>query len=192
MRNREIGIFQYLEEGALLRGSVSVSDVNRITEELFLTLFNGHKIITCGNGGSMCDAMHFAEELTGRYKNDRRPLPAIAISDPSHITCTANDFGFEEIFSRYIQAHAKEGDCVLIFSTSGNSPNCRYAATMAKLKGAKVLALLGKDGGRLKDLVDKYVIVPSQDSGLIQEIHGSLIHVMIRIIEQELKEKGFV
>jgi D-sedoheptulose 7-phosphate isomerase len=192
MRNREIGIFQYLEEGALLRGSVSVSDVNRITEELFLTLFSGHKIITCGNGGSMCNAMHFAEELTGRYKNDRRPLPAIAISDPSHITCTANDFGFEEIFSRYIQAHAKEGDCVLIFSTSGNSPTCRYAATMAKLKGAKVLALLGKDGGRLKDLVDKYVIVPSQDSGLIQEIHGSLIHVMIRIIEQELKEKGFV
>lgn len=148
---------------------------------------NGNKIISCGNGGSMCDAMHFAEELSGRYRADRKALPAIAISDPSHITCTANDYGFESIFSRFIEAIGNKGDILLAISTSGNSMNIIKAAESALENGLKVVALTGKDGGALRNLATVEIRVPhSGYSDRIQEIHIKVIHSLIHYIEQNI------
>jgi D-sedoheptulose 7-phosphate isomerase len=132
----------------------NITAIESVGELLSDVLKSGKKIISCGNGGSMSDAMHFAEELSGRFRDDRRGLAAIAISDPSHITCTANDYGFEAIFSRYVEALGQEGDALLAISTSGNSVNVLRAAEAARKKNMKVVALTGKDGGKLKDLAD--------------------------------------
>lgn len=142
------------------------------------------KLISCGNGGSMCDAMHFAEELTGRFRKERRPLPAIAISDPSHITCCGNDYGFDRIFSRFVEGVGSKGDLLLGISTSGNSPNIINAVDSAKAKGMKTVALLGKDGGKLKDQVDLPIIVSAETSDRIQEVHIKIIHITIEMIEK--------
>jgi D-sedoheptulose 7-phosphate isomerase len=148
---------------------------------------SGNKIISCGNGGSMSDAMHFAEELTGRFRNNRKSIAAIAISDPSHITCTANDYGFEHIFSRYIEGVAKQGDVLLAISTSGNSKNIVEAVKAAKEKQMKVVALTGKDGGKLADMVDIEIRAPfSTYADKAQEIHIKVIHILIKNMEQEL------
>jgi D-sedoheptulose 7-phosphate isomerase len=148
---------------------------------------SGNKIISCGNGGSMSDAMHFAEELTGRFRNNRKSIAAIAISDPSHITCTANDYGFEHIFSRYIEGVAKQGDVLLAISTSGNSENIVEAVKAAKEKQMKVVALTGKDGGKLADMVDLEIRAPfTIYADRAQEIHIKVIHILIKNIEQEL------
>lgn len=147
----------------------------------------GCKAISCGNGGSMCDAMHFAEELTGRFRENRRGLAAIAISDPSHMTCVGNDFGFDYIFSRYVEAVGQAGDVLLAISTSGNSPNILNAAKEAKAKGMKVVALTGKSGGELSGYADVELCAPHMGySDRIQEIHIKIIHVMIRHIESKL------
>mgnify|MGYP006202721729 FL=1 len=121
---------------------------------------NGGKIISCGNGGSMCDAMHFAEELTGKFREERSPIPAVSISDPSHITCVGNDYGFDAIFSRYVESVGNTGDVLLAISTSGKSTNVIRAAEEANRKGIKVVALTGKDGGELSDLCDIEIRVP--------------------------------
>ena len=148
------------------------------------TISQGNKIISCGNGGSMCDAMHFAEELTGKFRDERKPLPAIAISDPSHITCVGNDYGFANIFSKYIEGVGKEGDAILAISTSGNSPNIINAAKISKEKGMKVVSLTGKDGGELSKLSDVEIRVPHLGySDRIQEIHIKVIHILILLIE---------
>lgn len=148
------------------------------------SLSSGGKIISCGNGGSLCDAMHFAEELTGRFQKDRRPLPAIAISDPSHITCVANDFGFDFIFSRTIEALGKTEDILLAISTSGNSQNIINAIDSAKKKGMKVVGLTGNSGGRMASLVDVEIRVPYTGfSDRIQEIHIKVIHSLVNFIE---------
>ncbi|MCT4588556.1 MAG: D-sedoheptulose 7-phosphate isomerase [Carboxylicivirga sp.] len=148
----------------------------------------GGKIISCGNGGSMSDAMHFAEELTGRFRDDREGLAAIAISDPTHITCVGNDYGFDYIFSRYIEAVGKAGDILLAISTSGNSVNIIKAVEAAKEKGMKVLALTGKSGGKLADLADIEIRAPHNGySDRIQEIHIKVIHVLIQQIESLAK-----
>lgn len=147
---------------------------------------NNGKAMSCGNGGSMCDSMHFVEELTGRYKKDRPPLAAISMGDPSHITCVSNDYGFNYIFSRNVEAWGQEGDVLLAISTSGNSPNIIEAVKMAKTKKMKVIGLLGKSGGELASMVDIPIIVPSQDSGRIQEIHIKCIHIFIEGIERAL------
>ncbi len=147
----------------------------------------GNKVMTCGNGGSMCDAMHFAEELTGRFRHDRRSLPAVAIADASHITCTGNDYGFDAIFSRYVEGVGIEGDVLLGISTSGNSPNIVNAVKSAKEKGITTVGLLGKDGGDLKDLVDLPIIVPADTSDRIQEVHIKIIHIVIEMTEKQLK-----
>jgi len=145
------------------------------------------KVISCGNGGSHCDAMHFAEELTGRYRNHRKALPAICISDPSHITCVGNDYGFEFIFSRYIEALGNKGDVLLGISTSGNSANVIHAAQAAREKGMKVIILSGKDGGKLANLADVEVRVPHAGyADRIQEVHIKVIHILILLIEKEL------
>jgi D-sedoheptulose 7-phosphate isomerase len=149
---------------------------------------NGNKIITCGNGGSHCDAMHFAEEMTGKFRNDRKPLPAIAISDPSHITCVGNDFGFSQVFSRFVESLGKNGDILLAISTSGDSENILQAAYTAQKKGMHVIALLGRDGGRLAGLADQSIIVPHFGfSDRIQEIHIKIIHILIYLVERLVK-----
>ncbi|MDB4013096.1 D-sedoheptulose 7-phosphate isomerase [Cyclobacteriaceae bacterium] len=148
---------------------------------------NGGKIITCGNGGSHCDAMHFAEELTGRYRNDRKSLPAIAISDAAHLTCVGNDYGYEFIFSRFIEGMGNNGDVLLAISTSGNSMNIVNAVKAAKKKNMKTIVLTGKDGGKLADMADRLLIVPHFGfADRIQEIHIKIIHIMILLIEQKI------
>lgn len=147
---------------------------------------NGSKAISCGNGGSMCDAMHFAEELTGRFRNDRRSLPAIAISDPAHISCTGNDYGFDAIFSRYVEGVGHPGDLLLAISTSGNSPNIINAVRTAREKDIYTVGLLGKDGGKLNNMVDLPIIVPAETSDRIQEVHIKVIHIVIEITEKLL------
>lgn len=149
---------------------------------------SGGKVISCGNGGSMCDAMHFAEELTGRFRNHRKALPAIAVSDPSYLTCTANDYGFEEVFSRFVEGLGNKEDVLLAISTSGNSKNVINAARKAKEKGMKVIALTGKDGGELKKLADIEIRAPfSEYADRAQEIHQKVIHCIISGIEEQLK-----
>lgn len=144
------------------------------------------KIISCGNGGSLCDAAHFAEELTGRFRKDRRALAALTINDPSHITCVANDFGYEHIFSKFIEAHGKKGDVLLAISTSGNSPNVLKAVEYAKQRQMKIVGLTGKDGGALKSLCDVAIVVPSLVTDRIQEVHIKCIHIFIEGIERAL------
>ena len=151
------------------------------------SIHNGNKIISCGNGGSMCDAMHFAEELSGRFRNDRKGLAAISISDPSHISCVANDFGYEYIFSRYVDAIGCKGDVLLGISTSGNSENVIKAVELAKSKGIKTIVLTGKTGGKLAALADLEIRAPhSEYADRAQEIHIKVIHALIDGVEKEL------
>ena len=147
-------------------------------------LMNGHKIISCGNGGSMCDAMHFAEELSGRYRDDRKALAAVSISDSSHLSCVGNDYGYAYVFSRYLEALGNKGDVLLAISTSGNSENVLNAIKVAKVKGIIVVGLTGKDGGKMADLCDVEVRAPqSQYADRAQEIHIKIIHSLIDYIE---------
>lgn len=147
----------------------------------------GGKIISCGNGGSHCDAMHFAEELTGRYRDNRKAIPAICVSDPSHLSCVSNDYGYEFVFSRYIEALGNKGDVMLGISTSGNSPNIIRAAQVAKEKGMTVIILSGKDGGKLAPLADIELRVPHFGyADRIQEVHIKIIHILILLIEKEV------
>lgn len=149
-----------------------------------IALKNGNKIISCGNGGSMCDAMHFAEELSGRFRENRQGLAAVSISDPSHISCVANDYGYQFVFSRYLEALGKEGDVLLGISTSGNSENVILAVEKAKELGIKTIVLTGKDGGKLADLADLEIRAPhSKYADRAQEIHIKIIHNLILGIE---------
>jgi len=152
---------------------------------------NKGRVFSCGNGGSMCDSLHFAEELTGRYRKDRAPLPATGISEAGHITCIANDFGFEYIFSRFVEAWGNQGDVLLAISTSGNSANVIKAVEVAKSKGMKVVGLLGKDGGKLKSMVDVPIIIDCPITDRIQEIHIKCIHIFIEGIERSLFPENY-
>jgi D-sedoheptulose 7-phosphate isomerase len=148
---------------------------------------NGKKIISCGNGGSMCDAMHFAEELSGRYRNDRPAFPAISISDPSHISCVANDYGYDAVFSRMVEAIGQSGDVLFAISTSGNSQNVIHAINAAKLKNMLVIALTAKAGGKIAQLCDVEIRAPYSDfSDRAQEIHIKIIHSLIDYIERHV------
>lgn len=159
--------------------------IHKAASIMAVSLKNGGKIISCGNGGSHCDAMHFAEELTGKYREDRPALPAIAISDPSYMSCTANDYGYENVFSRFIEGLGRPGDVLLVISTSGNSPNVIRAAEAAKEKGMQVVALTGKGGGKLAYLADAEVRVSHNGyADRIQEIHIKVIHIFIYLIEK--------
>lgn len=151
------------------------------------SLQSGGKIMSCGNGGSMCDAMHFAEELSGRYRDDRPAIAAVSISDPSHITCVGNDYGFDYIFSRYVEANGRQGDVLLAISTSGNSKNVLEASAVAKQKGIKIIALTGKSGGKLAEIADVEIRAPhSTYADRAQEIHIKVIHSLIDFIENRL------
>ncbi|ENM5757405.1 D-sedoheptulose 7-phosphate isomerase [Vibrio mimicus] len=147
----------------------------------------GGKVLSCGNGGSHCDAMHFAEELTGRYRENRPGYPGIAISDPSHLSCVSNDFGYEYVFSRYVEAVGAKGDVLFGLSTSGNSGNILKAIDAAKVKGMKTIALTGKDGGKMAGLADVEIRVPHFGyADRIQEVHIKIIHIIIQLIEKEM------
>jgi len=148
-------------------------------------------VFICGNGGSHCDSMHFAEELTGRYRKNRRPLGALALGDASHTTCVSNDYGFEFIFSRQLEALARPGDVCIGLSTSGNSQNVIKAIEYAKTNGITSVGLLGKNGGKLKELVDTAIIVPAETSDRIQEIHIKIIHIVIESVERVLFPENY-
>lgn len=151
---------------------------------MIAALKTGNKIFSVGNGGSMCDAMHFAEEMTGRFRRNRRALPAIAIADASHITCSANDYGYDSIFSRYVEGIGVSGDVLLALSTSGSSENIYKTAELAQAKGMKVVGLTGKGGGNLHEKCDVEIRVPHLGwSDRIQEIHIKVIHTLIDYIE---------
>lgn len=178
----------YKIELALLENFIKEEEERRETEkvakELADVFTKGNKVLICGNGGSNCDALHFAEEFTGRFRGDRKALPAIAISDSSHITCVGNDYGFDYIFSRGVEAYGKEGDMFFGISTSGNSPNVIKAVEAAKKLGIKTCVLLGKDGGKLKGMCDYEFIIPGKTSDRIQEIHMMILHIIIEGVER--------
>jgi D-sedoheptulose 7-phosphate isomerase len=151
------------------------------------SLKSGNKIIACGNGGSMSDSMHFAEELTGRFRDSRKPIPAMSISDPTHLSCTSNDYGYEYVFSRWVEAFGKDGDVLLGISTSGNSGNVIKACDIAREKGMKIVVLTGKDGGKLGSIGDVEIRAPkSEYADRAQEIHIKIIHSLIHYIELKL------
>ncbi|AKQ47356.1 phosphoheptose isomerase [Rufibacter radiotolerans] len=165
----------------------SLQVIEEAAQVMATCLQNGGKILSCGNGGSMCDAMHFAEELTGRYRDDRAPMAAISISDPSHLSCVSNDYGYDQVFSRYVQALIRPGDVLLGISTSGNSGNVLKAAQVAKEMGAHVVTLTGKDGGQLASLSEVEIRVPHFGyADRIQEVHIKVIHILILLLEKHM------
>lgn len=161
----------------------TVTGIERIARQIADAYLHQGKVIIFGNGGSMCDAMHFAEELTGRFHQDRPALPAIAISDPAHITCVANDYGFEMIFARGVEAYATPGDIVIGISTSGSSENIYQGLVAAQARDCITMALLGKDGGKISGLCDFEMIVPGDTTDRIQELHTLILHILIAQIE---------
>ena len=168
-----------------LADDANLARIAQAAELVAASLQQGGKAMTCGNGGSLCDAQHFAEELSGRYRQDRRALAAIALTEASHMTCVANDFGFEFVFSRFVEALGRPGDVLLAISTSGNSPNILRAAEAARALGVKVISLTGKDGGKLASLSDVEIRVPHFGfADRIQEVHIKVIHIMIMLIEK--------
>jgi D-sedoheptulose 7-phosphate isomerase len=168
-----------------LANEANLACIAQAAELIAASLRNGGKVLTCGNGGSLCDAQHFAEELSGRYRQDRPALAAIALTEASHMTCVANDYGFEFVFSRFVQALGRRGDVLLAISTSGNSPNVLNAAEAAKAAGMQVVSLTGKNGGKLADLSDIEIRVPHFGfADRIQEVHIKAIHIMIMLIEK--------
>ncbi len=150
------------------------------------------KVMSCGNGGSLCDAMHFAEEMTGRYRSNRRPYAALAISDASHMACVGNDYGYEEVFSRYVEAHGRKGDVLLAITTSGTSRNIVKAAEVARRKGVKVVALTGRDETLITELADVSIVTPAgRWADRVQELHIKCIHILIELIERRLDKQNY-
>ncbi|KAE8175817.1 D-sedoheptulose 7-phosphate isomerase [Photobacterium carnosum] len=172
-----------------LNDDKNLADIEAAAKLLADSFKQGGKVLSCGNGGSHCDAMHFAEELTGRYRDDRPGYPGIAISDPSHLSCVSNDFGYEYVFSRYLEAVGAKGDVLFGLSTSGNSANILKAIEAAQAKGMKTIALTGKDGGKMAGLADVEIRVPHFGyADRIQEIHIKIIHILIMLVEKEMEK----
>ncbi len=161
--------------------------IETVSDAIVECFEQGGKVLIAGNGGSLCDAMHFAEELTGQFRFSRRPLPAMALSDPGHLSCTANDFGFEHVFARSVAAFGKPGDLFVALSTSGNSQNLLEAITVAKQLGMKVVSFLGKTGGKMRGLADFELLIPGFEfSDRIQEAHMTVIHILIEEMERKI------
>lgn len=181
----------FLEASQILLKFNTSENIQKIAKAgavMVSSLKSGGKIISCGNGGSMCDAMHFAEELTGRYRDNRPSIAAISISDPSHITCVGNDYGFDFIFSRYLEGVGRENDVLLAISTSGNSKNVLNAIKVAKEKKMLVIGLTGKSGGEMANLCDVEIRAPhSEFADRAQEIHIKVIHTLIDFIENNIE-----
>lgn len=169
----------------LLSDQQTLADIERAAGVLIDVFDHKGHVYSCGNGGSMCDAMHFAEELTGRYRRDRAALAAAAISDPGHMSCVGNDLGYEHVFSRYIEAHGREGDCLLALSTSGTSKNILNAASTARSLGLRVIVLSGKRSPELEALSDIYLCTPGGSyADRVQELHIKLLHILIELVER--------
>ena len=172
---------------ALLANETALAAVARAAELLVATFKAGGRVYSCGNGGSMSDAMHFAEELTGRYRENRPGLPALAISDAGHLTCVANDFGYAHVFARFLESHARPGDCLFAISTSGTSANVVNAAQTARTRGAKVIALTAKPASKLEGLADICICTPAgRYADRAQELHIKVIHILIELIERAM------
>jgi D-sedoheptulose 7-phosphate isomerase len=177
---------------ALIANPTTIAAIGDAGRLIAGAIGGGGRVFSCGNGGSMCDAMHFAEELSGRFRGDRKALPATAISDPGHLTCTANDYGYEQVFSRYIEAHARAGDCLLAISTSGTSRNVVMAAEKAKAQGVKVIALTGHPEMPLGALADVEICTPAgRFADRVQELHIKVVHILIELIERELFPENY-
>lgn len=173
---------------AFIAKEENLDKIESATKLMANSIKGGGKIISCGNGGSMCDAMHFAEELSGRFRENRGALPALSISDPSHISCVGNDYGFTQVFARFVEGLGNKGDVLLAISTSGNSENVLLAAECARVKGMKIIALTGKNGGKLGEIADVEIRAPhSAYADRAQEIHIKVIHSLIEGIELACK-----
>jgi len=189
IRNSYLTAFETVK--AFVENEENIEKTEKISQELALAYKNGKKSLIAGNGGSNCDAMHFAEEFTGRFRKDRRALPSISISDSSHITCVGNDYGFDFIFAKGVEAFGQEGDFFFGISTSGNSKNVIEAVKMAKKKNLKTVALLGKYGGKLKGECDYEFIIPGETSDRIQEVHMMILHIIIEGVERVLFPENY-
>jgi D-sedoheptulose 7-phosphate isomerase len=173
---------------SLLANERTLRDIDHAAGALSSSLRAGGKVMSCGNGGSMCDAIHFAEELSGRYRHNRKALGAIPMSDPAHMTCVANDFGYEFVFSRFVEAHGKQGDCLLAISTSGASPSILNAALSAKDQGVTVIGLSGKQESSLNQLADICICTPvGRFSDRVQELHIKVLHILVELVELKLE-----
>ena len=176
-----IALATWLRDAERAHGAIAA-----IAQHLADCLSAGGRVLTCGNGGSLCDAMHFAEEMSGRFRDDRPALAVQSMADPTHMTCVANDYGFERVFSRGVEAWGKAGDALVVFSTSGKSPNLIAAVEAARQRRLSVVGLLGRDGGALKSACDHVIVVPGTTSDRIQEVHIKIVHLLIELIEKKL------
>ena len=177
---------------ALLADEAMQANVARAGALLAETFRQGGKVYACGNGGSMCDAMHFAEELTGRYRDDRPGYPAVAIADASHLSCVSNDYGYAQVFARYVQAHGRAGDVLLAITTSGTSKNVVAAAEKARELGVKVIALTGRQNAPIAELADIAIVTPAgRYADRVQELHIKVIHILIELVERELAPQNY-
>ncbi len=176
----------------LLADEGTLEKIKSAAKILIETFKNKGRVFSCGNGGSMCDAMHFAEELTGRYRKNRKGYPAVAISDPSHLTCVANDFGYDYVFSRYLESHGVKGDCLLAISTSGKSLSVLKAVETARSSGIKVIVLTGKAGSELKNRADVCICTPGgQFADRVQELHIKVLHILIELVERHFHPENY-
>ncbi len=170
-----------------LKRPEAVAFLAAAAEKIVHCFRGGHKLLIAGNGGSLCDAAHFAEELTGQFRHRRAALPAIALTEPGHLTCVANDFGFREVFSRFVEALGQPGDLLIVLTTSGNSENILAAVEMAELRGLPTIAFLGKEGGKLKGRTNlEWIVSGFPYSDRVQEAHMAAIHILVELVEREL------
>lgn len=183
------------DASALLNQFLEDQNQIRLCNQFILELINLYQrngnLFICGNGGSHCDAMHFAEELTGRFRQNRRPLGALALGDPSHVTCVSNDLGFDEIFSRQLDGLGRKEDLLVALTTSGNSKNILLGLEKAKEKMMRTVLLSGKNGGKTKGMADIEIIIPGKTSDRIQEMHMKIIHSVIESVERELFPENY-
>ncbi len=176
----------------LLADEAALAAIAAAGDLLATTFKNGGRVFSCGNGGSMCDAMHFAEELSGRYRLDRAGLPAASISDPGHLSCVGNDYGYDFVFARYLQAHARAGDVLLGISTSGKSKNVLTAVEEAKKRGVKIIGLMGKADSPFGKVADIVIATPAGAfADRVQELHIKVIHILIELVERALFPENY-
>jgi D-sedoheptulose 7-phosphate isomerase len=186
-----LSLQEAVEAISLLKEKSALDFIEKSAESLYRCFTQGGKVLLAGNGGSLCDAMHFAEELTGFYRHKRKALPAIALSDPGHMSCVANDLSYDQVFARGIEALGKKEDVFIAMTTSGNSPSIVEAVSTAKKLGLYTIAFLGKTGGKLKGLCDLELIVEGfAYSDRIQEAHMAAIHIIIEMLENRLFSSG--
>lgn len=177
--------------GELLSNKEIIKNCESLAKDIVNAFNQKKKVLVCGNGGSHCDALHFAEEFTGRFRKERRALPVIALGEASHTTCVGNDYGFDKVFSRQVEALGNDGDILLVLTTSGNSLNIVESVHSAKERNIKTWALLGKDGGKVAQISDSQIIVPGKTTDRIQELHMLLLHIIIEDVERTLFPENY-